>query len=331
MAQTTRPRPNSEKSGSVTPADIAELSRTCLFRDVHMDAAGKILGRCPVRTLAAGEVLIEKGLPNNRLFLLLSGRLRVHFDSLDQPCQVKLEAGECVGEMSTLESKPTTAYVAADEECRILEIGHDAFWLLITDVEGVAHNLLRVLSGRLRRSREIVAEAIGQQKLRLRYPTVDTLTGLYNRRWLENSLMRLLSHASSADRPLTILLLDPDHFGLYNEHHGREAGDHALCTVSRCLRTNLRPYDLAARYGGGEFAVLLCDTDKAVALKIAERLCGAVGQTPVALPDGLVLPPFTVSIGIAQATPGETHETLLAAARAALHRAKQAGRNRVSD
>jgi diguanylate cyclase (GGDEF)-like protein len=155
----------------------------------------------------------------------------------------------------------------------------------------------------------------------------DDLTGLYNRRFLEETLARLVAHAERRGAPIAVLLVDLDHFKLVNDRHGHAAGDAVLREVGALLMAKLRRMDVACRYGGEELLVLMPDCTEADALARAEQLCGLVR----AMRDGQdsALPRVTVSIGVA-AWPerGATMEAVIGAADAALYAAKRAGRDR---
>ncbi|MBB5204325.1 diguanylate cyclase (GGDEF)-like protein [Inhella inkyongensis] len=161
---------------------------------------------------------------------------------------------------------------------------------------------------------------------------VDGLTGLHNRRALDERLDAEMRHAARNDKPLSVLLLDVDFFKRYNDHHGHQAGDEALRRVAAALRGSmLRPADLAARYGGEEFACLLPETELDGALLVAERLRAAVEalQLPHGKSDAAEC--VTVSIGVAgkPGRPGGEPGHAWRAADLALYEAKRQGRNRV--
>ena len=159
--------------------------------------------------------------------------------------------------------------------------------------------------------------------------STDSRTGLPNSRTFDSALERELETRSSGDR-LAVLMLDLDFFKSFNDRHGHPAGDQALRAFADVLRSCVRDDDVAARYGGEEFAVLLRGHDSAAALSIAERIRERTESAIIALAPGLT-DRLTVSIGVA-VTPddGIDRMTLLAAADAALYRAKQRGRNQVA-
>jgi two-component system, cell cycle response regulator len=161
-----------------------------------------------------------------------------------------------------------------------------------------------------------------------RQATVDDLTGLYNHRFLVDSLSQQLALAERLGAPLAILMLDLDHFKLLNDTHGHHAGDLALSAFARTLINNVRRADLAARYGGEEFVVVMPNTSAEEAFLVAEKIREAVEETDVRLP-GAQTGRLSVSIGVA-AYPEHTNAAgeLFSLADEALYRAKRTGRRR---
>jgi diguanylate cyclase (GGDEF)-like protein len=161
-----------------------------------------------------------------------------------------------------------------------------------------------------------------------RQASVDDLTGLYNHRFLIDSLGQQVALAERLGTPLAILMLDIDHFKALNDTHGHHAGDLALITFADTVVGSVRRADLAARYGGEEFVVLMPNTSTHEAFRVAEKIRLAVAATDVELPDR---PPVrvTVSIGVA-AYPEDTVSAseLFTLADGALYQAKRTGRDR---
>lgn len=167
--------------------------------------------------------------------------------------------------------------------------------------------------------------------LSLQMAVTDALTGLYNRRYMETHLQILTQRAKQEDRPISLLMIDIDFFKNINDAHGHDAGDKILKQFSAGISRNIRGIDLACRFGGEEFVVIMPETDMAIASLVAERIrqytetfsfdVGAVN--PVAM---------TASIGVTSLIGnGDTPETILKRADDALYRAKNDGRNRVSE
>jgi len=156
----------------------------------------------------------------------------------------------------------------------------------------------------------------------------DALTGAYNRRVFDDRLQGELAFSVRHKQPLSLLLLDVDHFKQFNDTHGHQAGDRVLQVVSRRIAETLRTEDVFARYGGEEFGILVRDTTPVGALVVAERLRGLVADTPIVY-EGRELS-VTVSIGVAcNGADSVTAEQLIKEADEALYRAKERGRDRV--
>ena len=158
----------------------------------------------------------------------------------------------------------------------------------------------------------------------------DELTGLHNRHHLERNLDILIQSSNETGRAFVFLVLDIDHFKVVNDTYGHDTGDEVLRECAERISGQIRDGDMACRYGGEEFVILLPDTDIAFASVVAERLRVSVETTPFVIncvPDKLNI---TISIGIAGSeTQSDTSESLLRRADQALYRAKREGRNRV--
>ena len=158
----------------------------------------------------------------------------------------------------------------------------------------------------------------------------DGLTGLHNRRYLENHLATLANQASSRGKPLSLLLIDIDFFKSINDNFGHSAGDDVLREFAMRIRSNIRGIDLASRYGGEEFVVVMPETDAALAYMVAERIRQRVAGEPFEICDGERSIEVTISIGVASLQrDGDSPEKLLERADQALYAAKRDGRNRV--
>lgn len=317
-----------DRGWSVTALPLSDMT---LFANVEPEAIEGLLESCPQRELAAGEVLLRPGEANRSLFVILEGRLRVHLDSPDNPPLVVLDAGESVGELSVIDHKPASAWVVADTAATLLAIDQERFWSLMHASHMVACNMLGILAQRLRHSDAAITAGQQLQQIYKRHATTDELTGLYNRRWMQNLLRRHLLRSSMSRQSLSVLMVDVDRLKEFNAEFGRVAGDHALFAVAQTLSHNVRPGDAVARFGGGQFLVLLPDTDLAGARVAAERVRAAVAEAVVMMSDESILPSVTVSIGLAQMSPFSSPESLMADAGAAVERAKAGGRNCLSD
>lgn len=157
----------------------------------------------------------------------------------------------------------------------------------------------------------------------------DSLTGLYNRRYLDSHMQLLIERSVTRSRPLSVLAIDLDRFKLVNDAYGHDAGDRVLREFSQRMRLAIRGIDLACRHGGEEFIIVLPDTDAETAESIAERLRCGIAETPFEIDDNGNSIGVTASIGIATLAADESTAGLLKRADTALYEAKAQGRNRV--
>ncbi|MGX9146079.1 PleD family two-component system response regulator [Mesorhizobium sp. 128a] len=158
----------------------------------------------------------------------------------------------------------------------------------------------------------------------------DGLTGLHNRRYLDSHLQTLFDRAVARRRPLSVMITDLDRFKTVNDAHGHDGGDDVLREFARRLRKNVRGIDLACRFGGEEFVVVMPDTDAAVAAKVAERIRAEIAQLPFAIGQEGKTIEVTVSVGVSSVLNGaDTVAALMKRADVALYEAKSGGRNRV--
>jgi two-component system cell cycle response regulator len=158
----------------------------------------------------------------------------------------------------------------------------------------------------------------------------DGLTGLHNRRYLDSHLETLFDRAVSRRRPLSVMITDLDRFKSINDAHGHDGGDDVLREFARRLRKNVRGIDLACRYGGEEFVVVMPDTEAHIAEKVGERIRAEIERTPFAVGRNGTTIPVTVSIGVSSLRHGpDSIGDLMKRADVALYEAKDGGRNRV--
>ncbi|MCR6498573.1 PleD family two-component system response regulator [Shinella sp. CPCC 101442] len=158
----------------------------------------------------------------------------------------------------------------------------------------------------------------------------DGLTGLHNRRYLDNHMKLLIDRATARGRPLSVCMTDIDRFKLVNDTYGHDAGDAVLREFANRVRSAVRGADLACRYGGEEFVLVMPDTPADMAAGVAERLRTIVEREPFRIPGTDALLQITASMGTASVLPtGDSPDGLLKRADTALYEAKRSGRNRV--
>lgn len=300
--------------------DLQQLQQLRLFHNVAASNLKQVLKEFRASELKAGEVLLSPFNRNQYLYLLLKGQLKVYLGSLDNQAISTLGAGECVGEVSFIDNDHPCAYVVASEPSSVLRLHRQALIDLFGQSPQLMQNLLELLCERVRQGNRIIQDS--EQNA-----NVDTLTGAFNRRWLEHVFDRESTRCAFNAQPLCLLMLDVDHFKAYNDQHGHLAGDYALCLVAHTLRNQLRPKDSLTRYGGEEFVILLPEIAAEEGRAIGERLRQSLEQIGAFYSPVGVLPGVTTSIGLAQLRPQDSLQSLIARADSALYQAKQQGRN----
>ena len=189
----------------------------------------------------------------------------------------------------------------------------------------------RDLEQRLDRSASEIAALRSNLEKATNEALTDGLTGIANRRGFEQALRDAARDAGDGDEPMALLILDIDHFKRFNDTHGHQTGDEMLRLVARSLTKSIKGRDIACRYGGEEFAVILPRTPLDGARSVAEHLRAQIGgKNVVKRGSGKVLGRLTISIGAAVLRQGETLSDLVQRADAALYTAKRRGRDRVA-
>ena len=314
--------------GSGHSADYAtRYGHLALFQDVDLDAVGHLFAVCEEIEVAAGETLLKLGEPNDSIYIVLSGRLNVRLGTASAESLLHLGEGACVGELSILSRVSVSAYVVAEEASRLLIIRENDVWSFIGSSHEFACNLLRTLSGRVRDNNTRLQRSMRAQAHYARTSRIDALTGLFNRRWLDEVLDRQCRRCAEDGTTLSLILIDIDHFKQVNDQFGHLCGDEALKAVANHLCNSTRPLDLAARFGGEEFALLLYGIDLRSAVEIAERIRHDIAEAAILKHDARMA--LTVSMGVAQLQEFEPPAALLQNADRALYEAKHLGRNRV--
>ncbi len=212
-----------------------------------------------------------------------------------------------------------------DRVIRGLELGINDY--LVRPVD--PHELTARLRTQVRRKRynDQLRASVAQT---IEMAVTDPLTGLHNRRYLDSHLQTLFDRAMARRRPLSVMITDLDRFKSVNDTYGHDGGDDVLREFAGRLRRNVRGIDLACRFGGEEFVVVMPDTDGPIAELVAERIRAEVARLPFPVgKDGQAID-VTVSVGVSSILKGsDSVEALMKRADVALYEAKSAGRNRV--
>jgi two-component system cell cycle response regulator len=273
------------------------------------------------------EVEVETD-PNHALFRAADGNFDLLIVSLNLENFDALRLCSQLRSLERTRNIPILVITEPDNNARMvrgLEIGVNDFLLRPIDRNEL---LARVRSQvRKRRYTERLRDNV---QMSIEMAITDVLTGLFNRRYMESHLATLVEQAASRGKPLTVMVVDIDYFKAINDSHGHDAGDDVLRDFALRIKRSIRGIDLACRYGGEEFVLVMPETDMAVAAMVAERLRRRIAAEPFAIQQGSRVVPVTISIGIAALRgKDDTAASVLKRADQALYRAKRDGRNRV--
>lgn len=316
---------------SIKKHDKSLLVRMSLFKNVDLEFIEAYLDECVYGTLSAGEILLSPNKKNKHIFLLFSGRLKVHLDSVKNRPLATIKPYECVGEISIIDNKSPSAYVVAAEESQVVIINQETLWSLVRASQEVTRNLLHIWSRRVREGNIALSDTSELLSYYQQSSVFDALTGLYNRRWLNEMFGRILKRCTMNKKPLSLVMLSVDHFKGFIFQYGCLAGDLALCAVAGALRRRMRSSDMAGRFSSDQFALVLPETRLEKAFSIAKRLKNQVAKTKINVKGRFKLSSVTASFGVAEMKSANTHESLLANATDALARANGKGGNCVSE
>jgi len=281
-----------------------------------------------VATLAAEHIVDVEADPADALFHAAENNYDLLIVSLDLKNFDGLRLCSQVRSLERTRNVPILAVAEADNNQRLvrgLEIGINDY--LIRPVD--KNEMLARVRTQIKKKR-YTERLRDNMQMSIEMAITDALTGLFNRRYMETHLSTLVEQAATRGKPLAALILDIDYFKSINDTHGHDAGDDVLREFSLRIRKSIRNIDLACRYGGEEFVIVMPETDMAVATMVAERLRRRIATEPFAIQQGARNLDVTISIGIAALDgPADNAAGLLKRADTALYRAKRDGRNRV--
>ena len=282
-----------------------------------------------VAAMLAKEQSVEvEADPNEALFRTADGEYDLLIVSLGLENFDALRLCSQLRSLDRTRNVPILAITEPDNSARMLrglEIGVNDYLMRPID----KNELLARARSQVRKRR--YAERLRDNvQISIEMAITDALTGLFNRRYMENHLGTLVEQAGARGKPLAVLALDIDHFKSINDSYGHDAGDDVLRDFAMRIKRSIRGIDLACRCGGEEFIIVMPETDMAVATTVAERLRRRIATEPFAISEGTRTIPVTLSIGIATLRGrDDTPAGLLKRADQALYRAKRDGRNRV--
>jgi two-component system cell cycle response regulator len=281
-----------------------------------------------VATLSNEHTVDVETDPNEALFHIAEGNYDLVIVSLGLKDFDGLRLCSQVRSLERTRNVPILAVAEADNNARLvrgLEIGVNDY--LIRPID--KNEMLARVRTQIKKKR-YTERLRDNVQMSIEMAITDSLTSLFNRRYMETHFAALVEQAAARGKPIAVLILDIDYFKAVNDSHGHDAGDDVLREFSLRIRKAIRNIDLACRYGGEEFVIVMPETDMTVATMVAERIRRRIATEPFAIQQGTRNLEVTISIGIAAiGAPGDTAAAILKRADQALYRAKRDGRNRV--
>lgn len=308
------------------------LKKIEIFASLDPSEFQLLLSLMKGRHITKGETLFREGDEGAEMFIILNGTIAITVTLSDgnEMTISEVHTGNFLGEMSIIEQLPRSASAVALEDTDLLSLEAAEFMKLIETAPEVAvkilHKMLGINAVRLSSTGRFVSEMVQWGETARRRAITDEATGLFNRRYLDDTIGSLFRRAKMENRPFSYAMFDLDHFGDLNAKYGLPFGDHVIVEMSKRFKEAFIEKDILVRYGGDEFTFLFPDSTPDEVLDRCEKLCGVMRT--IKFPEHPELQ-ITCSIGIASYPEDATRlDDLKEAADKALYRAKEEGRDR---
>ena len=293
-----------EMDNRLTESKIKLLQKTSLFSMLKIKELNEVAKYGIFSNYKKGEIIIKEGSWEKGLYIVEDGEVIIT-KNIDTGKEINLASfipGEWFGEMDVLKNAPNSVNAIADKDTRMLvfptneEIIQNIFQEYPEITAKILHKLLAVFAKRIRSTNKLISDKSPWIRDLRRQLYSDQLTGLFNRSFLEEDLITLLPKYGENT---SIIIIKPDNFKEVNDMFGHEAGDKTLRLMAIFVQSILRNEDIAVRYRGDEFAVVLPDTGGKVAFEIAEEIRSTLNEIDLRHITGNDDFRITVSIGIA--------------------------------
>jgi diguanylate cyclase (GGDEF)-like protein len=301
---------------------IRLLQESPLFQKVKSSMLASMLMRTTQVKLAAGQTLLTPGQHNDCIYIVLSGRLHAKINIDDPQPLALLGIGECVGEMSMFDENQVSAYVIAATDCQLLAIEHVEAWSVLNRSLRASHNLLAMMSNRIRASNRTLAQWVDNAQSLGSLNYVNPVTGVHNRLWLAENIGRLILRHTITKQSSAFVLLKVENFGLFDMRFGKLGSEQAQRTMAEALQRCLRPNDVVAQIDADQFAIFLSQTGADSSRVVAVRLLEELDQMVIGTPSGDALPPATLSVGVGFPQAEDTLDSLIARTLPVMRRAE---------
>jgi diguanylate cyclase (GGDEF)-like protein len=312
----------------------AFLKQVTIFSSLGDNEITEILKYCRLIGFKENETVFKEGAEGNELYIIYTGRVTITIQLPDgrQHEITQFKAGDFLGEMSIFDQSPRSASCITKEQSQLLSMRGQGFFDLVQTKPEIAiqimYKMLNTTTQRLRESDAFLSEMVRWGENARKRAITDELTGVYNRRFLDEALEDYFIKIKNSKKSLCLIMMDLDYFRQINENYGHAMGDKSIVEAAKVFKTTLREQDIIARYGGDEFTIILPDTSIEEARSLAENIRQKVEQLTFLKDLNGPFKTLTTSQGLA-AFPLNSRDLpgLKEKADAALYKAKEAGRN----
>ena len=318
------------------------LSETTLFSELNEEEFNIVASVLEPSYVKKGDPIFHEGDAGRDMYILYSGAIKAFGTQSDGNQRLLFELkqrGQLFGEMSMVTSEPRSMTIIAAENSVVLMFRITDFFRIISQRPIIGFKILKAIilveNQKLDQSSKSYNDLVRWGETARRRAISDEMTGLYNRRFLEDSIKERFSNQSTNFRTISLLMIDLDKLHSVNGCYGNKTGDLVITVAAGAIRSCLRPSDIPTRLAGDEFAVLLPDTSRKNAVTVARRIKENIAKVRVDVPENpgtaeKVTLSVQASIGIATAPDhANTTQEFINAADSALKKAKELGRNRV--
>jgi len=317
------------------------LSETPLFSELNEKEFTIVASALEPIFVKKGDPIFREGDDGKDMFILYSGSIKAFGTQSDGNQRLLFDLkqrGDLFGEMAMVTNEPRSMTICAAENSVVLIFRITDFFRIISQHPIIGFKILKAIviieNQKLEQSSDSYNDLVRWGETARRRAITDEMTGLYNRRFLEDSIKERFINQSTNFRTISLLMIDLDKLHGVNALYGPQTGDLIITAAADVIRSCLRPSDIPTRLAGDEFAVLLPDTSKKNAVNVAARIRENIAKMRIKLPASIAASEddsvfIQASIGIATAPEhANTPEDLVNAADNALKKAKELGRNR---
>ncbi|MDY6932886.1 MAG: GGDEF domain-containing protein [Spirochaetota bacterium] len=316
--------------------NVTFLQQVDIFSLLTIDEINIVISRLQFVDIDENKILFQEGDEGNELFIVKMGRVAssVLLPNGNKREIAEFTSGDFFGEMSIFENAPRSATCCTKDKCLLISLRERDFFELILYYPHIAikmmYRMLNITTERLLEKSKFLSDMVQWGEEARRRAITDELTGIYNRRFLDDALEDHFQKARGSDKSLSMIMIDIDNFKKISEIYGHQKVNHVVLQVVEVFKKHIRGKDILARYGGDEFTILLPDTEMNKAREIAERIGRDVAEINLSQMFNGQVTQITVSQGISTYPENvEDLQNLCKLADRHLYRAKVEGRNRV--